>query len=140
MSAHGAKRTYRDDLLFVRFRAKADKQARVASTASVVNDPEPTQAGSKSRRALSVGGPDRAQLDSGPVRRALRKPGRAKIDQCLLGKPIRSGLTSLGEFNHLPGDDFIKPIVPVDNAKGCADLFVCEAHSSYRARIEFKVV
>jgi hypothetical protein len=37
-----AERTYRDDLLLVRFRATADIHARVASTASVVNDPEPT--------------------------------------------------------------------------------------------------
>jgi hypothetical protein len=37
--ANGTKRTYRDDLLLVRFRATADIHARVASTASVVNDP-----------------------------------------------------------------------------------------------------
>jgi hypothetical protein len=41
-SANGTKRTYRDDLLFVRFRATADRHARVAWTASVVNDPERT--------------------------------------------------------------------------------------------------
>ena len=35
----GTKRTYRDDLLVVRFRATAVRHARVASTASVVNDP-----------------------------------------------------------------------------------------------------
>jgi hypothetical protein len=40
MTAIGTKRTYRDDLLLVRFRATADKRARVASTASVVNDPD----------------------------------------------------------------------------------------------------
>src|SRR6476661_4440007 len=41
-SANGTKRTYRDDLLLVRFRATADIHARVASTASVVNDPKRT--------------------------------------------------------------------------------------------------
>jgi hypothetical protein len=40
--AIGTKRTYRDDLLLVRFRATADIHARVASTASVVNDPNRT--------------------------------------------------------------------------------------------------
>jgi hypothetical protein len=35
MSAFGTKRTYRDDLLFVRFRGEADIHGRVASTASV---------------------------------------------------------------------------------------------------------
>jgi hypothetical protein len=39
MSGFGTKRTYRDDLLLVCFRGKADMHARVASTASVVNDP-----------------------------------------------------------------------------------------------------
>jgi hypothetical protein len=39
LPANSTKRTYRDGPLIVRFRAKADKQARVASTASVVNDP-----------------------------------------------------------------------------------------------------
>jgi len=38
-AAHGTKRTYRDGLLLVRFRTTADKHARVASAASVVNDP-----------------------------------------------------------------------------------------------------
>ena len=37
--AHTGPSTYRDDLLLVRFRATADINARVASTASVVNDP-----------------------------------------------------------------------------------------------------
>jgi len=75
-----------------------------------------------------------------------RKPKRfglqalhAKIDQCLLGKSIRIGLAGLGEFNHLLGDDLVKPVVPVDNAKGGADVFVREAHGSYRARIEFEI-
>jgi hypothetical protein len=40
MSVNGTKRTYQDDLLLVRFRATADIHARVASTASVVNDPQ----------------------------------------------------------------------------------------------------
>jgi hypothetical protein len=44
MSGFGTKRTYRDDLLFVRFRATADKHARVTSAASVVNDPSATSA------------------------------------------------------------------------------------------------
>ena len=39
MSAYGTKRTSQDVGPFVRFRAKADIHARVASTASVVNDP-----------------------------------------------------------------------------------------------------
>jgi hypothetical protein len=42
LSGFGTKRTYRDDLLLARFRATADIHARVASTASVVNDPKQT--------------------------------------------------------------------------------------------------
>ncbi len=38
----GTKRTYQHDLLFVRFRGEADMDDRVASTASVVNDPKRT--------------------------------------------------------------------------------------------------
>src|SRR5215467_6246632 len=38
----GTKRTWPDVGPFVRFRATADKHARVASTASVVNDPQET--------------------------------------------------------------------------------------------------
>ena len=41
-STHGTKRTSQDVGPFVRFRATADRHARVASTASVVNDPELT--------------------------------------------------------------------------------------------------
>ena len=42
MSAIGTKWTYRDDLLFVRFRGEADMHGSVASTASAVIDPERT--------------------------------------------------------------------------------------------------
>jgi MFS family permease len=42
MSAFGTKRTWPDVGPFVRFRATADRHARVASTASVVNDPKRT--------------------------------------------------------------------------------------------------
>ena len=45
---YGTKRTFQDVGPFVRFRATADIHARVASTASVVNDPKRTSAGSKS--------------------------------------------------------------------------------------------
>src|SRR5438128_2917285 len=41
-SSKATKRTYRHDLLFVRSRATADMHARVASTASVANDPKRT--------------------------------------------------------------------------------------------------
>jgi hypothetical protein len=41
----GTKRTCRNDLLLVRFRATADMHARMASTASVVNDPQRHAAG-----------------------------------------------------------------------------------------------
>jgi hypothetical protein len=36
------KQTYRGACYFVRFRGKADVHGRVASAASVANDPEPT--------------------------------------------------------------------------------------------------
>ena len=39
MSARGTKRTYRDDLLFVRFRGEADMRGDVGLSASVANDP-----------------------------------------------------------------------------------------------------
>jgi hypothetical protein len=55
MSANGTKRTSQDVGPFVRFRATADRHARVASTASVVNDPQLTWAGSKSRSAARPG-------------------------------------------------------------------------------------
>jgi hypothetical protein len=44
-TAYGTKRTYRDDLLLVRFRATADLHARVASTVSVAIDPKRTLRG-----------------------------------------------------------------------------------------------
>jgi hypothetical protein len=42
MSASGTKRTYPRRLLFVRFWGEADMDDRLASTASVVNDPKRT--------------------------------------------------------------------------------------------------
>src|SRR2546430_10134075 len=53
-STHGTKRTYRDDLLLVRFRATADIHARVASTASVVNDPQRSSGRISERNLWSI--------------------------------------------------------------------------------------
>jgi hypothetical protein len=58
-SVHGTKRTYRDGLLLVRFRATAVKHARVASAASVVNDPLRTYVMGVARQFIPVfGGTD----------------------------------------------------------------------------------
>ena len=64
----------------------------------------------------------------------------AKINQCLLAKPIRIGLACFGEFNHLLGDDLVNKVASIRKAKGCTDHFVCHAHDARGLEIEFLAV
>jgi hypothetical protein len=52
--AFGTKRTWRDDLLFVRFWGKADVGCESALMVLAAFDPKRTEAGSKSRSAASM--------------------------------------------------------------------------------------